>query len=132
MSRLEQLYLILLTVFAMQGADIHHGYAPRYAPGVMERVSRVRHLPRVACMVSSPRYPIGTWLIVVGVNTNVVERCRVTDVSQTRDRARHLRTKREVELGYTEALRICGQAAMRKRPESCPVVVVKLPERGIE
>jgi hypothetical protein len=31
-----------------------------------------------------------------------------------------------VELGYSEALRLCGARAMQDRPERCPVVVVNL------
>ena len=102
----------------------------------MERVSRVRDLPRVDCMVSSPRYPIGTWVWVYGYTTETLLRCRVTDVSADcdttgrgspeSDRQRHMRTKREIEVGYTEALRLCGKAAMDKRPEQCPVLVVRL------
>ena len=77
-------------------------------------------------MVASPREPIGTWLYVYGVNTDRLLRCRVTDVSHPRDVARHLKTKREVELGYREALLLCGLAAMDDRPEECPIVVVNL------
>jgi hypothetical protein len=76
-------------------------------------------------MVSSPRYAVGTWLYVYGMNTDRLLHCRVTDVSHPRDGARHVRTGREVELGYTEAERLCGLAAMKDRPERCPVVVVK-------
>src|SRR5512138_1361196 len=90
----------------------------------MERVSRNRDLPIVGCMVSSPRYPIGTWVWVWGSNTQTLLRCRVTDISHPRDRARHLRTGREVELGYIEAVRLCGRRAMQDRPERCQVIVI--------
>lgn len=116
----------LLLLVALWGGEVHTGYAPRYSPGVMERVARNRDVPLVDCMVSSPRYPIGTWLHILGQNTNTELYCRVTDVSAERDRARHLRTRREVELGYTEALRLCGKQHINHRPEQCPVVVVKV------
>lgn len=122
---LELLYRLLIAV-SLLGGEVQAGYAPRYSPGVMERVSRARDLPLVACMVSSPRYAVGTWLWIYGSNTDTLLHCRVTDVSQTKDRQRHLRTRREVELGYTEAQRLCGAGAMDKRPEQCPVVVVKV------
>lgn len=120
---LEHLYRLLIAV-ALLGGEVHAGYAPRYAPGVMERVSRNRDLPIVGCMVSSPRYGIGTWVWVWGANTETLLRCRVTDISHPRDRARHFRTGREVELGYTEAVRLCGKRAMKDRPERCPVLVI--------
>lgn len=121
----ELLYRLLIAV-ALFGGEVHQGYAPRYSPGVMERVAARRGLEPVGCMVSSPRYDVGTWVYVYGFNTDTLLRCRITDVSQTRDRRRHLRTKRETELGYTEARRLCGEAAMDKRPEQCPVLVVRL------
>src|ERR1700712_4205456 len=114
MRSVELLYQLLIAL-ALAGADIHQGVAPRYRPGLMARVSARRGLPVVGCMVSSPRYPIGTWLLVVGLNTEAVERCRVTDVSHPRDRARHLRTHREVEFGYSEALRLCGADAINEK-----------------
>jgi hypothetical protein len=118
----------LLLVSWASGVVVREGVAPYYSPGVMERVSRHRDLPLVDCMVSSPRYPIGTWVYVYGANTDILLWCRVTDVSHPRDRARHLKTHREVELGYTEAVRLCGRKAMRDRPERCPVVVVYFAE----
>lgn len=125
MSRLlVELYIAL----ALLGGEEMAGYAPRYSPGVMERVSRVRDLPTVECMVSSPYYPIGTWVWVWGRNTNALERCRVTDVSQTRDRDRHIRTKRVIEVGFNESIRICGEQFINDRPEKCPVVVIRINE----
>lgn len=50
MTSLSQLFELLLLLLAL-GADVRHGYAPYYSPGVMERVSRVRHLPLVDCMI---------------------------------------------------------------------------------
>ena len=124
---LELLYRLLIAA-SLLGGEVHAGYAPRYSQGVMERVSRVRDLRAVECMVSSPYYPVGTWVWVWGRNTNVLERCRVTDVSAAKDRERHIRTKRVVELGYEEARRICGEEHMRDRPEQCPVIVLRINE----
>jgi hypothetical protein len=112
----------------LHGGVVHEGFAPRYSPGVMERVSRNRDMPIADCMVSSPRYPLGTMLWVYGANTDTLLHCRVTDVSHPRDRTRHLRTQREVELGFTEAKRLCGAKAMKDRPERCPVIVVVIEE----
>ena len=123
MSRLlVELYIAL----ALLGGEEMTGFAPRYSPGLMERVSRTRDLPPVACMVSSPVYAVGTWVWVWGQNTATVLYCRVTDVSHPRDVARHLRTKRVVELGYDEALALCGEAHINDRPEQCPVVVLRI------
>lgn len=116
----------LLIAVALCHGTVMEGYAPRYSPGVMERVSRNRDMPLVGCMVSSPYYPIGTWVIVYGVNTDRAIRCRVTDVSAPKDRDRHIRTKRIAELGYTEAERLCGPDHMDDPPTSCPVIVVRL------
>jgi hypothetical protein len=128
----------LLALLIALGAEVHQGYAPRYAPGVMERVSLRRGMPIAACMVSSPRYGLGTELTIIGVNTEAVETCRVTDVSadtdttgrgsSESDRQRHIRMGREAELGYEEARRLCGEAALQERPEACPIIVVYVPK----
>jgi len=104
----------------------------------MEQVSINRELPIVGCMVSSPRYPIGTWLWIYGHNTGVLLHCRVTDESadtdtsgrgrRESDRQRHLRLGWEAELGNTEARRLCGIKAMREPPRGCPITVFKLGE----
>ena len=127
---MSRLLIELYIALALPGGEEMAGYAPRYSPGVMERVSRVRDLPAVECMVSSPYYRVGTWVWVWGKNTNALELCRVTDVSHPRDRERHIRTKRVVELGYEEARRICGEAHMQHRPEQCPVIVIRVNEGG--
>lgn len=121
------LYALLVFV-ALHGGELHSGYGPRYSKGVMERVARVRDLPQVGCMVSSPYWPIGTWVWVAGLNTGAVEHCRVTDVSQKKDRLRHIKTRRVAELGYNEALTICGVKNINKKPEQCPILVIKLHE----
>lgn len=125
MSRLlVELYIAL----ALLGGEEMVGYAPRYSPGLMARVAERRGLTPVACMVSSPIYPVGTWVWVWGRSTHTLERCRVTDVSASADRARHIRTRRIVELGYDEAKRICGEQHLNDRPEQCPVVVIRVNE----
>ena len=117
------LTLLLLAFTVLPGGHFQYGYAPRYAPGVMERVARNRHMSIVPCMVSSPVLPLGTWVIVHGKNTDRVLECRVTDVSHPRDKARHLRTKRVIELGYASAEAICGKEHMRDPPTKCPVTI---------
>ena len=118
---LELLYRLLIAV-SLLGGEVHAGYAPRYSPGVMERVARVRDLAPVDCMVSSPRYEVGAWIWVYGANTGTLLHCRVTDVSQTRDRARHLRTKREVDLGSIRrsAARLPGHCWRGPRSPATP------------
>lgn len=115
------LILQLAMVLAMCGADCQVGVAPRYAPGLMERVADNRGMAHAACMVSSPTYPLGTRLMVYGVATHTLLDCVVTDVSHPRDRARHIRTRRVVELGFIEAVRLCGQTT--EPPGKCPVMV---------
>lgn len=120
----------------MHGGDVHAGHAPYYSKGVMELVAYNRDMPIVSCMVSSPRYPLGTWVWVWGSNTGALLLCRVTDVSadtdtsgrgrRESDRQRHLRLGWEAELGNTEARRLCGVKAMRDPPRGCPITVVKL------
>jgi hypothetical protein len=87
----------------------------------MERVANVRGMRHTACMVSSPIHPLGTWLWVYGERTGRLLKCRVTDVSAPKDKARHLRTRRIVELGYTVTEALCGST--RERVIDCPVVV---------
>jgi hypothetical protein len=126
----------LLVAAAIGGGAVHEGHAPYYAANVMERVSERRGLPQVGCMVSSPRYPLGTWLWVWGRNTGVLLHCRVTDVSadtnttgrgrSESDRQRHIRLGWELELGHTEAIRLCSLTAMREPPTGCPIVVIRL------
>jgi hypothetical protein len=105
----------------------------------MELVSYNRDMPLVGCMVSSPRYPLGTWVWVWGNNTGVLLHCRVTDESadtdtsgrgssSESDRQRHLRLGWVLELGNKEARMLCGVKAMRDPPRGCPITVIKLGE----
>jgi hypothetical protein len=115
---------ILLAV-VLYGGEMMSGFAPRYSPGLMERVARNRGMDVEGCMVSSPFYDIGTRVIVYGPNTDRALSCTVVDVSHPRDRARHIRTRRITELSYPAALALCGRKHINHRPEQCPVLVVK-------
>lgn len=137
MARVSLRLLYSLLVYAaLNDGAIHSGHASYYARGVMEQVARNREMTRVDCMVSSPRYPLGTWVWVWGANTNTLLHCRVTDVSadidtsgrrsHESDRERHLRLGWELELGWTEAQRLCSVPAMREPPKGCPILVVRL------
>ena len=84
-------------------------------------------MPVVPCMVASPTLPIGSWIWIWGPNTHTLRHCRVTDTSEDRDRARHIRMRR-VELGHSEAISLCGRAAMRDRPEQCKIIVFRVNE----
>ena len=114
----------LLILAALNGWNVQEGYAPRYAPGVMEQVARNRDMPRVSCMISSPKLPLGSWVYVWGVRSRVLRYCRITDVSAPRDAQRHIRTGRIVELGYTAALAICGAEYINSQSKECPVIVI--------
>ena len=119
---LIQLYILL----ALRGGESMDGYAPRYAPGVMERVVKNRDLPWAACNVSSAYYGIGTEVWVVSWNTHQVRRCRVADVSGPADVARHRRTKRVIEAGYEESKWICSPENLKLGPTACPVTVLRI------
>jgi hypothetical protein len=120
----KTLAAILLAV-VLYGGEMMSGFAPRYSPGLMERVARNRGMDVEGCMVSSPFYDIGTRVIVYGPNTDRALSCTVVDVSHPRDRARHIRTRRITELSYPAALALCGRKHINHRPEQCPVLVVK-------
>lgn len=101
---------------------VYHGWAPHYSPGLMRKVALRRGIEPVKHMVSSPRYPIGTWLTVCGGNTGECREALVVDVSHPRDLARHLRTRREVEISGEDELLFCGH---RNEPvRKCPVTVI--------
>jgi len=106
------------------GWHVQEGFAPRYAPGVMEAVARNRDMPRVGCMISSPTLPLGSWVYVWGVRGGVLRHCRITDVSAPKDRRRHIRTGRIAELGYPEARDICGIEYINGSSAECPILVI--------
>lgn len=116
--------LRLLIFVILHGGTITHGWAPHYAPGVMERVARNRDMAQAQCMISSPTEPLGSWLWVYGKATGVLLHCRVTDVSHPRDKARHLRTGRLVEIGFNNTRALCGTT--RGSVRECPIMVIKL------
>jgi hypothetical protein len=101
---------------------VYEGIAAHYDPGLMERVSRNRHMPIVDCMFASPLWKMGSWWKITGVKTGKSRICRVTDTSQDRDRARHIRTHL-VELDHDSAASICGSLRLANR--DCPVRIVK-------
>lgn len=98
----------------------YDGVAAHYNPGVMEQVARNRGMPIVGCMIASPRHAIGQWVIVEGRNTGKRLRCRVTDTSAPKDKARHLR-QGLFELGYANTIDLCGSTKLRNR--DCPIRV---------
>lgn len=104
---------------------MQQGYAPRYNPGVMERVVERRGLPTKGYYVSSPYYDIGTRVLVCGLNTSVCLPATIGDVSAPKDKERHIRTKRIAELQYEMALPICGNMG---RPIDCPILIIRLEE----
>ena len=121
-----QALIQLLIALALAGGETHAGYAPHYAPGLMNKVAARRGLEPAACMVSSPRYPVGAWVYVWGVDTKVLRHCLVADVSHPAHRAGHLARGIEVELSYENAREVCGETTGPSR--DCPIVVYKLNE----
>lgn len=119
-----ELFYRLLIYAALHGGIVQSGWAPHYSPDLMERVALRRDMQPAACMVSSPVWPLGTDLWVYGEKTQALLHCTVTDVSHPRDRVRHIRTKRVVELSYEVTRDLCGTT--RGRPDECPVVVVRI------
>lgn len=98
------------------------GYATRYSPGLMHRVASNRAMPVADCMVSDDLARLGTFVWVRGHNTGALLSCQVTDVSQARDRERHVKAGL-VELDWASARRVCGEAAFHGPWRWCPVTV---------
>ena len=114
----------LLLLVSMVGGQVYEGFAPHYSPKLMAKVAHRRDIVAEGCMISSARHPIRTKLYVYGVRTGELLTCIVVDVSHPRDKARHIRTGREIEVSWEDALRICG--SRRERPTDCPVIVVQI------
>lgn len=105
-------------------------YAVRYDPGLMAAMAYKRGVVASECYFAHPTLPIGSRAWITGVQTNHSELCVQADTSQSRDttgrnsaesdRARHIRLRR-VELGFSEALRICPPGWQGKATE-CAVV----------
>lgn len=121
----------LLTLAGALGWTITQGSAPHYRPGLMAQVAERRGMAATGCMVSSPTLGIGAWVYVYGANTGAIRYCRVTDTSQARDRERHIRTGRAVELSHSTALALCGAAHINDPPERCPVWIIAEDEHGL-
>jgi hypothetical protein len=102
---------------------LREAIAAHYAPGVMERVARVREMPPVECMISSPWHDLGEWVRIESLVNDEVAVCRTTDVSAPEDHERHLR-RRLVELDWPTAQRLCDLSAVgQKSPRECPVLL---------
>lgn len=100
------------------------GYAARYAPGVMARVARVRHIAPADCMVAltSARTITGRqWVWILGRRTRVLRRCKVIDLPQERDRKGLEAREIVVELDHESAREICGSVV--DPPRQCPVII---------
>jgi len=106
------------------GGDLR--FAVRYDPGLMEHMAVKRGLSAAGCHFAHPTLPIGTRVRILGIRTGHAEICTQADTSEAIDRARHIRLKR-IELGYNEALRICGKGWGGTAKE-CPVRVWVIPE----
>lgn len=115
MGLIQKILLILSLGAQLQTANLAH-----YSPGLMQKVSRNRHLPIVSCMISSPRHKIGDWVEIYGKNTNKKLRCRVTDTSAPKDKARHLKNKL-IESDYWSAYLLCGSTKLSNK--ECPILI---------
>lgn len=103
---------------------VYRGFASVYSPGVMERVARIRNMRPVACMISSPLYPLGTWVWVRSHVTGITLRCRTTDVSHPKHIPSQLRRRQYVELANGLAWPICRHKYAGQGPiRSCPVSI---------
>lgn len=108
----------------MHGGIVRDSSAPHYSPDLMNQVAHNRGMQPQACMISSAQYEIGTWLWIYGKRTDVLLHCQVTDVSHPRDRPRHLRTRRLVELSYEVTVALCGTT--RGSSAECPVTIIRV------
>jgi hypothetical protein len=114
--------LTLHTTPAMR--PVEHGYGARYRQGLMERVSRVRHMqqPRGTCLIARllPR-DLGRWFVVTGKRTGHSRRCLTVDWAHPRDRGRIAARGIVAELRHEDAAYICGSTV--DPPRQCPVVI---------
>jgi len=98
-----------------------------YAIHRIERTAQIRRtqgydLPVSKCYIASPTLPIGTRVQVRGLNTGATLLCYVADVSDPKDRYRHIHAKDkqgreigQIEVGYWEALKLCGSVKLPNR-----------------
>lgn len=79
----------------------------------------------VDCMVSSPYYNIGDWLLITSPHN--IQICRKTDTSHPRDSKRHIQTKRIIELDFNSAKKFCNiNKVGQEKPEKCPITVKRI------
>lgn len=115
-------YLVFVIIFSRPD---YSGYASHYNIGLMEKVSRNRNMQIVECMVSSPYYEIGDWLLIT--SSHYIQICRKTDTSHPNDKARHIKTRRIIELDFNSAKKLCNISRVgQEKPEKCPIKVTKL------
>lgn len=108
------------------GGVRQEGYAARYAPGLMQKVARVRGIAPQPCMaaLTSARTITGRqWVLVVGKRTGVVRWCKVVDLPQQRDREDLKRRRIVTELDHESARVICGSVV--DPPRQCPITVYR-------
>lgn len=114
-------------VTVVRSVAAYTGFAAHYAPGVMTRVAHIRGMEPVRCMVSSPRYKLGTWLHVTSLKNSHTRLCRVTDISAPRDRLRHLRQNLVLEFDFFSAQAMCDiKFVNQEPPRACPVRVYEV------
>ena len=114
--------LLALTLHtpSMPTAHIERGVAARYRKGVMERVSRVRHMeqPAGTCLIARlTRADLGHWYMVSGRGHTL--RCLVVDYAHPRDRARIQARGIIAEVRHEDAAVLCGST--RNPPRQCPI-----------
>ena len=127
MLRRAMLPLVLfasLSIDAALAREQRVGFAAHYRPGLMDQVARRRGMPRVACMVASPHYALGSWVKVRSQKNARLLYCRVTDVPQPYHRARLQQRKIVVELDFKSATLLCNiRRSKQEPPRACPVVL---------
>src|SRR4051812_13547461 len=90
------------TAVANTNGVVANGYASIYSPGVMGRVSKIRGLPLVGCMIATPFVnKVGVWVTVRSEVTGERTRCRTTDVVRNVDMRAHMATRHYVEFDNT-------------------------------
>jgi len=107
---------------SMLTAHVERGVAARYRKGVMERVSRVRHMeqPAGTCLIARlTRADLGRWYMVQGRGHTL--RCLVVDYAHPRDRARIQARSIIAEIRHEDAAVLCG--SVRDSPRHCPIRV---------
>lgn len=128
MIRLASKAVLTVALTLPQSAPVEVGFAARYSPGVMELVSRNRHMeqPAGTCMIARLMpSDLGHWYTVLGQRTGQRRTCLAVDYAHPRDRARIKRRGIIAELRFEDAAVICG--SVRQSPRECPVTVTEVP-----